>query len=851
MSESAEQLRKMQILQMADLGTARREMISTADVTTQARSQLAEIESKRIVDERDEAQLSKWANLHTEIGDTRGMEELDDIDSGQSHRANLNAMLHPNGSQPRTYANHPYPTPPAGRGGGVMGKRGRGGFVPPPPPPPTGPANLPRAFASIHLDPALNYNNDDSDTRERGRGNKRGKGKGKGNSQEQVHVPSVPSKPKRPPPAVNFAARISEPGEFMSLFQSRRATGTYEKSSDTMVSTPTQKTASAQKPIPPNEPIIKIPLSGTPKSKTTPSRTVATATKISQPHMGPYLVKTPPPTRVVPLDQTASFKPRKAQPDTPKSSYPHNKPPPVGAPAPPTSNYVSVQQSSKSKKVKEMATGPQAPYPAVVAIATDDIQWKVSPGEEPRKKGTASMSKAVVASESAISLAQAKKIPVTKVGQTKGSKQNVLPDSQKGKPKQEAQSQDLLGEDDSPVKAATNPPHHLKAVAIHSPGAAELAGLKFAEKARGPEPAKSIDEVIAPKTSSNDIPDAQARRNDQSQELDGFRTYGPQIIEELRDIRRHIRSPQDLATTRDIERILESKLLQLVPTAYAPPPAAPTASEIENRLGNLVALVEYLSASQQGADNAEVPSADRRDLTPFERHRSPPPPSSSSNSPPSADKRAHKFESLQVSDKLVAPLQPQRVVPVPTLRPLDIPKKSTTSDASVQVTPALVSLPKEAKKKPRTLNDSIFAEPVGPVTSNSLNTVLLQTTSRGLSANHPNIPKQQDVQSTGARTIGPAPYKPRFIGPTPSPFEPTTLRDVSVSHVRTVSVQHTNTENRPSLDVTSQASSSMSQSSGPASRQAPGRLFSMPDPTTIPQPKARTTDQFPSNQSRR
>lgn len=70
------------------------------------------------------------------------MEELDDMNSGQSHRANLHAMLHPKGSQPHTYANHPYPAPSAGRGGGVMGKRGRGGFVPPPP---SGPANLPPA----------------------------------------------------------------------------------------------------------------------------------------------------------------------------------------------------------------------------------------------------------------------------------------------------------------------------------------------------------------------------------------------------------------------------------------------------------------------------------------------------------------------------------------------------------------------------------------------------------------------------------------------------------------------------------------------------------------------------------
>ncbi|KAJ5214421.1 hypothetical protein N7449_001590 [Penicillium cf. viridicatum] len=911
MSESTEQLRRMQIIQMADLGTARREMISTADINNQARTQLADIESKRLIDQRDEAQLSKWANFHTQIADTHGMEELDDIDSGQSHRANLHAMLHPDGRQPRTYANHPYPTPSAGRGGGVMGKRGRDCFVPPPP---KGPADLHLAFtraafrgiigrpgrpgprarsttmsASIHLDPALNRNNDDGDARERGRGRGRGKGKGKGNSQEQVHVPSAPSRLQRQPPAINFATRISEPADFMSSFQSRRATETYTKSTGTTVSAPMQKTESTQEPVPAKELKPKMPPSSTPKKKaasilpsskhasspvatlTTPSRSIP----IDQPHIGPYLVETPPSARVVPLDKTASFKPHKAQPNTPKSSQPHNKTPRVEAPTQSASHSVSVQQSAKSKERKDMASSSQAPYPAVVAIAADEIQWKVSPGEEPRKKGTTPPTKKAVSSKTSMPLAEAKKTPVAKVTQIKENKQNVPPGIQMGKTKQKSQFQDLLGEDDSPVNAAPPTPRHLKTVAIHSPGTAELAGLKFAEKAGGSVPVKSIDEVIALKTTSNEIEEVQPRRNDLIQELENFSSYGPQIIEELRDIRRHILSPQDLATTRDIERILESKLPQLVPTAYAPPPAASAASEIENRLGNLVALVEYLSTSQQATNAVEVPSAVRRDLTPFEGHRSPPPPSSSSNSPPSADKRAHKvrvpglsptrsessdiishFESLQVSDKLAAPLQPQRVVPVPTLRPLNIPKMATTSDASVHITPALASRPKEATKKPRTLDDSIFAGSVGPVTSSANdiepNTVQSQTMTRGwLSANYPNIPKQQDVNSTGVRTIGPAPYKPRVIGPAPSPYEPTTLRDVPATHIRTISAQHTNTENRPSLDVANGASSSMGQSSGPASLQAPGRLFSMPDPATIPKMKAKATGSFPSNRSRR
>ncbi|KAJ5483469.1 hypothetical protein N7530_002715 [Penicillium desertorum] len=914
---SAEKLRRMQILQMADLGTARREKISTADSSTQARAHLADIESKRLVDERDKAQLSEWANLHAKIGDTHGMEELNDINSGQSHRANLHAMLHPNGSQPRTYANHPYPAPSAGRGGGVMGRRGRGGFVAPPP---SGPANIPppptrgslhanftrsgrpgpRArsttmWASIHLDPALNCNNDDSDARDRGRGRGRGKGKGKGRAQEHVHIQPAPSRPQRPPPAINFATRISEPGDFMSSFQSRRATETYKKPIDTIPSAPMQKTASAQEAIPPNEQKAKALLGGTPKKKTvgipppskpasspvaastTPSRVVpiektapfhsskaqATAGKISQPHIGPYLVETPSPSpRVVPVDKTISSKSRKAQPGTPKASRPHDKAPPVEAPSSPPSRSVPVQQSAKSKKVKDMATGLQASYPAVVAIAADEIQWKVPPGEQPRKKGTSP-------SEKPLPLPETKKTPVPKAAQTKDNKQNVSPDSQKEETKQKAQSQDLLSGDDSPVNTPTTAPHYMKTVAIQSPGTAELAGLKFAERPGESVPVKSIDEVIAPKTSSNKVPEAQSRRNDQSQALDGFGIYGPQIVQELRELRRHIRTPQDLATTRDIERILESKLLQLVPAAYAPPAsAAPASSEIESRLGNLVALVEYLSTSQQGTNAVEASSAARRDLTPFEGHRSPPPPSSSSNSPPSADKRTHKvcvpglsptksessdiisqFESLQVSDKLAAPLQPQRVVPVPVPRLLGVPKRTTTSDAFTQAARA-----KEATKKPQTLNDSIFAGPVGPVSSSANvmepNSVRSQTTTRGLSASHPNIPKQQDVQSTGARTIGPAPYKPRVIGPAPSAYEPTTLRDVSTAHVRTVSAQHFNTENRPSLNVANRVPSSMSGSSGPASQQTPNPVFSMPDPATIP-PKVKAPSSFPPNRSRR
>ncbi|KAJ5446903.1 Amino acid transporter transmembrane [Penicillium cf. griseofulvum] len=834
MAESAEQLRRMQILQMADLGTARREMISTAEFKNEPRTQLAEIESKRYLDQRDEAQLKKWANLHADIGDTRGMEELDDINCGQSHRANLHAMLHPNGNQPRTYANHPYPLPSAVRGDGVMGRRGRGGFVPLPSKGaaalPTGPTRFshhatvsrrgrpgPRGrsttmSASIHLDPALNCNNDDSDASERGRGRGRAKGKGRGNAQEQVHIPFAPSRAQRPPPAVNFASRISEPGDFMSVVQSRRATAMYKTPIDTTMSA-IQMTASAQEPMSLNEPKAKVPMSSTPKKRT------ATALALSKP-----------PVHVVPVDNTALFQPPKTQASPAKISQPHIGP------------YL-VETPSPSHRV-------------------------VLPGEQPRKKGAAPSGKEKVSSERTIPLTEVKKTPVTNTTQPKDSKRNVAPVSQKVKTKQKDQSQDLLSEDELPVNAVTKVFRPLKTVAIQSPGTAELAGLQFAEKSSQSIPAKSIDEVICPKTTDNGIPEAHSGRNDQSQEV----IYGQQIIEELRDMREYIRSHQSLAT-RDIERLLEAKLLQLMPTVSSPT-AESAASDI-NRLDDLTAPIESLSASHQRTNGVEVSSAARRDLTPLEGHRSPPPPSSSSNSPPSADKRAHKvcvpgfsptrsessdilsqFESLEVSDKLAPPLQPQRAIPTPATRPLEIPKRAATSDASVQVTPALGSRPKEVARKPLTLDDSIFAGPIGPATSTSKatepNAMRSQMTTRALSVNHPNIPSRQGerVQSTGVRTIGPAPYKPRLIGPAPSVYEPTTLRDLPGARIRTVSVQQatmdTRAENRPSMNVASHA-----QSSGPASEQPAGRLFSMPDPATFLEPKVKTAGSIPTSRPRR
>jgi hypothetical protein len=505
----------------------------------------------------------------------------------------------------------------------------------------------------------------------------------------------------------------------------------------------------------------------------------------------------------------------------------------------------------------------------VVSIAADEIQWKVSPGEQPRKKGAAASGKEKLSSEQPIiPLAEIKKTPVTNVAQPKDSKRNVTPVSQKVKTKQKDQSQDLLSENDPPINAATEVLRPLRAVAIQSPGTAELEGLQFAENTSRSIPAKSIDEVICPKTTVDVIPETHSGRNDQSQEV----INGRQIIEELRDMREYIRSHHSLSA-RDIERILEAKLHQLMPTISSPA-AESAASGTVDQLDDVAAPIESPSASHQQTNAVEVSSDARRDLTPFEGHRSPPPPSSSSNSPPSADKRAHKvyvpglsptrsespdiisqLESLEVSEKLAPPLQPQRAIPTPPTRPLEIPKRAAKSDASVQVTSAVGSRPKQVTRKPMTLDDSIFARSAGPATSTPKATepnAQSQITTRALSANHPNIPSRQGekVQSTGVRTIGPAPYKPRVIGPAPSVYEPTTFRDLPGAHVRIVSAHQatmdTRTENRSFMNVATHG-----QSSGPASEQPAGRMFSMPDPATLMEPKVKTAASIPTSRPRR
>ncbi|KAI9930853.1 hypothetical protein ASPWEDRAFT_178925 [Aspergillus wentii DTO 134E9] len=142
-STQAERLKR---LQMADLGTARREHISTSD-TKRFRERLEDIEALRMTNtagseahrlaKKNEGKLSGWANVYKELGDTEDLEDLDPLLHGQSHRAQLNAIIHESGGQSydlssKRSGNHSNSTRATfgGRGGGVIGTRGRGSRQP-------------------------------------------------------------------------------------------------------------------------------------------------------------------------------------------------------------------------------------------------------------------------------------------------------------------------------------------------------------------------------------------------------------------------------------------------------------------------------------------------------------------------------------------------------------------------------------------------------------------------------------------------------------------------------------------------------------------------------------------------
>ncbi|KAE8136885.1 hypothetical protein BDV38DRAFT_283558 [Aspergillus pseudotamarii] len=148
-SEKAERLSR---LQMEDLGTARREHISTTDSRKVKKARLEDIEATRLSNqpgteaqrlaEQNRQQLTEWKNVFKRIGDTVDVESLDELLNGQSHRLQLRAALHGSGSYDsgkslKTTDDYPKLSEASlsastrgsrsrGRGRGIAGTRGRG-----------------------------------------------------------------------------------------------------------------------------------------------------------------------------------------------------------------------------------------------------------------------------------------------------------------------------------------------------------------------------------------------------------------------------------------------------------------------------------------------------------------------------------------------------------------------------------------------------------------------------------------------------------------------------------------------------------------------------------------------------
>ncbi|KAL4785754.1 hypothetical protein BJX76DRAFT_355802 [Aspergillus varians] len=89
-------------LQEEDLGTARREYISTVDrsfnntrvqaIEASRKSNVLGSKEQRIA-EANRSRLDGWANVHKQIGDTGDLEDLDQLLNGQSHRLRLDSMM--------------------------------------------------------------------------------------------------------------------------------------------------------------------------------------------------------------------------------------------------------------------------------------------------------------------------------------------------------------------------------------------------------------------------------------------------------------------------------------------------------------------------------------------------------------------------------------------------------------------------------------------------------------------------------------------------------------------------------------------------------------------------------------
>ncbi|PGH07895.1 solute carrier family 38 (sodium-coupled neutral amino acid transporter), member 11 [Blastomyces parvus] len=247
--DEEERLRRMQELQMADLGSARREYISTVDAQNKYQHiGLDQIEAIRATNikgskvqklaETNKAQLNAWNNAHETIGGDVQLEDLDSMMSGQSHRAQLCDLIKAKGGQEYIHGSAAPPKGPsrgsrgAARGGGVTGRRGRDRFSNSPFAPQNTPSPCVLGSGGGHAaentpDPArsdANENFSEKDTRigevgvaPRTTKSDRGfRGRGRPGTVKTRRVVD---------PSANFQSMLADPSDFMAVAKVHSASG--------------------------------------------------------------------------------------------------------------------------------------------------------------------------------------------------------------------------------------------------------------------------------------------------------------------------------------------------------------------------------------------------------------------------------------------------------------------------------------------------------------------------------------------------------------------------------------------------------------------------------------------------
>ncbi|PYI06659.1 hypothetical protein BO78DRAFT_368683 [Aspergillus sclerotiicarbonarius CBS 121057] len=224
---------RLKRLQMEDLGTARREYISTADDQLHRRTRLQDIEAGRMANvpgseaqrmaEANETLLAGWANVYKTIGDTEDLEHLDTLLDGQTHRLALNATIREGGARTGRgdgrhlgAASSIRASRSVGRGGGVIGTRGRG----------TSQGSSTSSTSTIgryrvilpptrsHLDPALDSSSDFYKKTREGNASKKEEAAKAHQNQPYVRKPTPAIKARRP--MVDYGRLISPPESFLA-----------------------------------------------------------------------------------------------------------------------------------------------------------------------------------------------------------------------------------------------------------------------------------------------------------------------------------------------------------------------------------------------------------------------------------------------------------------------------------------------------------------------------------------------------------------------------------------------------------------------------------------------------------